>query len=266
MQPQCIPKQIPFHREFVGDDTAALLKPVVDQLALITEFDQRPVDAQLLPVDSHPGYAALTELPQLPTAAGQTGTRRMNRLAFALRTVVGHVKVDRTCIDAARALISVVCKQIIVELQGFDINALERPTLSNPGSETQWEFAEGYAARYDLCRSGQQHGDANKREQHARGSQEGMRHPPLPKHCAFGRRHGKLDAEQLSPSTGLMTHPIEQCDLAQHQCGADHEYHPTLELVEEALGHADAPMLDHHTDGADAKAVHQQRDRDARQK
>ena len=51
---QCIPEQVPLHGELVGDHASALLEPIVNELALVAERDQRAVDAQRLARDPGP--------------------------------------------------------------------------------------------------------------------------------------------------------------------------------------------------------------------
>ena len=46
--------------------------------------------------------------------------------------------------------------------------------------------------------------------------------------------------------------------------GAEHEHQPALELVEEPFRHADAEAFDQQPDAADAQAVHDDGNRDAR--
>ena len=74
---------------------------------------------------------------------------------------------------------------------------------------------------------------------------------------------GKFEAEQLAPRLRVPAHPREQDHEQDHQRETDHEHDPALEVVQEALGHANAPAIDHHPDAGDAQAVHQDRDRDA---
>jgi hypothetical protein len=76
-------------------DPAALLKPVVHQLPLVAELDQRAIDPQRLARRCARRQCSLIELAQLPAAAGQAGARRMHGLALALRVVIGHVQIDR---------------------------------------------------------------------------------------------------------------------------------------------------------------------------
>ncbi len=51
----------------------------------------------------------------------------------------------------------------------------------------------------------------------------------------------------------------------QQQGEADHEYDPSLEIVQHAFGHVHAPVLDGDTDQPDTQAVEQNRNRNARE-
>ncbi len=75
----------------------------------------------------------------------------------------------------------------------------------------------------------------------------------------------ELDAEELPPGAGFMADAVQQRDLPEQQGGADHEYSPPLKFVDEAFSHANAPMFDHHTNGAHPEAIHNQGNRDAGQ-
>ncbi len=75
MPRQGIPEQVPLHYEFIGDDATALLKPVIDQLPLVTQLDQHAVDLQRATTHRDLRQLTLREVAHLPAPARQTGTR-----------------------------------------------------------------------------------------------------------------------------------------------------------------------------------------------
>src|SRR5580692_8376256 len=88
-----VPEQIPLDCEFIVNDSSALLKPVIHELALVAKLDQRAVDPQRNSLDRNARELALAEIAHLPAAARQARARRMYRIALALRVVPGDINV-----------------------------------------------------------------------------------------------------------------------------------------------------------------------------
>src|SRR5579872_3419530 len=57
-----VPEQIPLDCEFIVDDSSALLKPVIHELALVAKLDQRAVDTQRAPLDRNARKLTLAEI------------------------------------------------------------------------------------------------------------------------------------------------------------------------------------------------------------
>jgi hypothetical protein len=71
MSDERVPKQIPLDCEFIADDSSAVLKPVIHELALVAKLDQRAVNVQRKPLDRNAPELALPEIAHLPAAAGR---------------------------------------------------------------------------------------------------------------------------------------------------------------------------------------------------
>src|SRR5258708_23790743 len=162
-----VPEQIPLHGKLVGNDAAALLKPVVHALALVREFDERAVDPERLAVDLDGRYLALIEIAQLPTAARQASARRMHRVAFALRIVIGHVQID-----LAAVAVDIIGKQVIIEFELIEVNALEGPAMARPPGEMHRKFSKARASGNDLGGTRKQDRNEDEGQQHARSGEE----------------------------------------------------------------------------------------------